>query len=100
GESAIGILLVAILPTVRNLLLAKDFDGTSSHFAPPRALPIHFLGQSTAGRRHCPFATQEGWNGERFRARNCRAKRAPFSNRPADCRDASLSRRELATGHD
>jgi DNA polymerase III subunit delta len=41
GETAIGILLVAILPTIRNLLLAKDLmDG--HRLARPHA-PYHFI---------------------------------------------------------
>ena len=41
GESAIGILLVAILPTVRNLLLAKDLM-ERHHMARPHA-PFSFI---------------------------------------------------------
>lgn len=42
GESAVGILLVAIAPTVRNLLLAKDLL-THHRLARPQA-PFHFTG--------------------------------------------------------
>jgi DNA polymerase III subunit delta len=41
GENAIGILLVAILPTVRNLLLAKDLI-ERHHLARPRS-PFQFI---------------------------------------------------------
>lgn len=41
GESAIGILLVAILPTIRNLLLAKDLMGR--HQLPRPQAPFHFI---------------------------------------------------------
>ena len=41
GESAIGILLVAILPTVRNLLLAKDL--MERHKIPRPRLPFPFI---------------------------------------------------------
>ncbi len=41
GETAIGILLVAILPTIRNLLLAKDLM-ERHHLSPPHA-PFHFI---------------------------------------------------------
>jgi DNA polymerase III subunit delta len=41
GESAIGILLVAILPTVRNLLLAKDL--MERHRLPRPHAPFHFI---------------------------------------------------------
>lgn len=41
GESAIGILLVAIIPTVRNLLLAKDL--MERHRLRPPHLPFHFI---------------------------------------------------------
>ncbi|SRR5579862_681872 len=40
GESAIGILLVAIIPTVRNLLLVKDL--ISRHKLPVPQAPFHF----------------------------------------------------------
>ncbi len=42
GETAIGILLVAIIPTVRNLLLAKDL--MQRHKMRPPAAPFHFTG--------------------------------------------------------
>jgi DNA polymerase III subunit delta len=41
GESAIGILLVAILPTIRNLLLAKDL--MDRHQLPRPHAPFHFI---------------------------------------------------------
>jgi len=41
GESAIGILLVAILPTIRNLLLAKDL--MERHRLPRPHAPFHFI---------------------------------------------------------
>ncbi|HEX4665302.1 MAG TPA: DNA polymerase III subunit delta [Chthoniobacterales bacterium] len=41
GESAIGILLVAIIPTVRNLLLAKDL--MERHRLPRPAAPFSFI---------------------------------------------------------
>jgi len=41
GETAIGILLVAILPTVRNLLLAKDL--MERHRLPRPQAPFHFI---------------------------------------------------------
>ena len=41
GETAIGILLVAILPTVRNLLLAKDL--MHRHRLPRPQAPFHFI---------------------------------------------------------
>lgn len=41
GESAIGILLVAIIPTVRNLLLAKDL--MQRHRLPRPAAPFSFI---------------------------------------------------------
>ncbi|MDQ2918579.1 MAG: hypothetical protein M3R10_01725, partial [Verrucomicrobiota bacterium] len=46
GESAIGILLVAILPTVRNLLLAKDL--MERHRLPRPSAPFSFI--STVNR--------------------------------------------------
>ena len=42
GETAIAILLVAIIPTVRNLLLAKDL--MQRHRLKPPAAPFHFTG--------------------------------------------------------
>lgn len=42
GESAVGILLVAIIPTVRNLLLAKDL--MVRHRLSRPAAPFHFTG--------------------------------------------------------
>jgi DNA polymerase-3 subunit delta len=41
GESAIGILLVTILPTIRNLLLAKDL--MERHRLPRPHAPFHFI---------------------------------------------------------
>src|SRR6266566_2627877 len=41
GESAIGILLVAILPTIRNLLLAKDL--IERHRLPAPHSPFQFI---------------------------------------------------------
>jgi DNA polymerase-3 subunit delta len=41
GENAIGILLVAIVPTIRNLLLAKDLM-EHHHLARPRT-PFQFI---------------------------------------------------------
>ncbi|PYL13729.1 MAG: hypothetical protein DMF43_04165, partial [Verrucomicrobia bacterium] len=41
GESAIGILLVAILPTIRNLLLAKDL--MERHRLPRPYSPFQFI---------------------------------------------------------
>src|SRR5207237_2928878 len=41
GETAIGILLVAILPTIRNLLLAKDL--MERHRLPRPHAPFHFI---------------------------------------------------------
>ena len=41
GESAIGILLVAIIPTVRNLLVVKDL--MQRHRLPRPAAPYHFV---------------------------------------------------------
>src|SRR5205809_7404255 len=41
GESAIGILLVAIVPTIRNLLLAKDL--MERHRLPRPQLPFQFI---------------------------------------------------------
>ena len=42
GETAIAILLVAIIPTVRNLLLSKDL--MQRHRLKPPAAPFHFTG--------------------------------------------------------
>ncbi len=42
GESAIGIVLVAVIPTVRNLLLAKDL--MQRHRLSRPAAPFHFTG--------------------------------------------------------
>ena len=41
GESAVGILLVAVLPTIRNLLLAKDL--MERHRLPRPQAPFHFI---------------------------------------------------------
>jgi DNA polymerase-3 subunit delta len=53
GESAIGILLVAILPTIRNLLLAKDLMDRY-RLSRPHA-PFQFI---SALNRLTPEATQ------------------------------------------
>ncbi|MFZ3374317.1 MAG: DNA polymerase III subunit delta [Chthoniobacterales bacterium] len=53
GESAIGILLVAILPTIRNLLLAKDL--MERHRLPRPHAPFHFI---SAINRLPPTATE------------------------------------------
>jgi DNA polymerase-3 subunit delta len=53
GESAIGILLVAILPTIRNLLLANDL--MERHGLPPPHAPFHFV---SAINRLPPKATE------------------------------------------
>src|ERR1700730_2657206 len=53
GESAIGILLVAILPTTRNLLLAKDL--MERHGLPRPHAPFHFV---SAINRLPPKATE------------------------------------------
>ncbi len=42
GETAVGILLVAVIPTVRNLLLAKDL--MVRHRLSRPAMPFHFTG--------------------------------------------------------
>jgi DNA polymerase-3 subunit delta len=56
GESAIGILLVAILPTVRNLLLAKDLMERHRLMRPHA--PFHFISAinrlSAAATEHLP----------------------------------------------
>ena len=65
GESAIGILLVAIIPTVRNLLLIRDLMARFKLSAP--AQPFHFT--STLNRlpedatRHLPRKKDGGING-------------------------------------
>jgi DNA polymerase III subunit delta len=53
GESAIGILLVAILPTVRNLLLARDL--MERHRLPRPQVPFQFI---SALNRLPPNATE------------------------------------------
>jgi DNA polymerase III subunit delta len=53
GESAVGILLVAIVPTIRNLLLTKDL--MARHRLPRPHAPYHFI--STLNRLP-PGATQ------------------------------------------
>ncbi|MFL6530500.1 MAG: DNA polymerase III subunit delta [Chthoniobacterales bacterium] len=53
GETAIGILLVAILPTIRNLLLAKDL--MERHRLPRPAAPFSFI---SALNRLPPSATE------------------------------------------
>src|SRR5207237_6957433 len=41
GETAIGILLVAVLPTIRNLMLAKDL--MERHHLPKPHVPFQFI---------------------------------------------------------
>jgi len=53
GETAIGILLVAILPTIRNLLLAKDL--MERHRIPKPHVPFQFI---SALNRLSPIATE------------------------------------------
>ncbi len=65
GESAIGILLVAVLPTVRNLLLAKDL--MERHRLPRPSAPFSFI--STLNRlpaeatEHLPRKKDGSFNG-------------------------------------
>ncbi|MDQ6624211.1 MAG: DNA polymerase III subunit delta [Verrucomicrobiota bacterium] len=65
GESAIGILLVAILPTVRNLLLAKDL--MERHRLPRPSAPFSFISAlnrlPASATEHLPRKKDGGING-------------------------------------
>ena len=65
GETAIGILLVAILPTVRNLLLAKDL--MERHRVPRPHAPFSFISAlnrlSAAATEHLPRKKDGSING-------------------------------------
>ena len=69
GESAIGILLVAILPTVRNLLLAKDLMERNRMNRPHQ--PFQFISALNrlpeSATQHLP--EKERWCHQRLRAR-------------------------------
>jgi len=77
GESAIGILLVAIVPTVRNLLLVKDL--MERHRLPPPQAPFHFT--STLNRlpeaavAHLPRRKDGSLNGYGLGVVACHANR-------------------------
>ena len=65
GESAIGILLVAIIPTVRNLLLAKDL--MQRHRLPRPSAPFSFISTlnrlPAAATEHLPRKKDGSING-------------------------------------
>jgi DNA polymerase-3 subunit delta len=65
GESAIGILLVAILPTIRNLLLAKDL--IERHRLPRPHVPFQFISALNrlpdAATEHLPRKKDGGISG-------------------------------------
>jgi DNA polymerase III subunit delta len=65
GESAIGILLVAILPTIRNLLLAKDL--MERHRIPRPHAPFNFISAlnrlPAAATEHLPRKKDGSVNG-------------------------------------
>ena len=69
GETAIGILLVAILPTVRNLLLAKDL--MERHRLARPSAPFSFISalNRLPAERDRAFAAEEGWLDKRVCAR-------------------------------
>ena len=70
GETPMGILHAAIIPTVRNLLIVKDL--MVRYKIPPPAVSFHFIG--TLGRlpeeatQHLP--RKKRWNGQRIRSRS------------------------------
>jgi DNA polymerase III subunit delta len=65
GESAIGILLVAILPTIRNLMLAKDL--MEHHRVPRPHVPFQFIAAlnrlPTSATEHLPRKKDGGISG-------------------------------------
>jgi len=65
GESAVGILLVAIIPTVRNLLMVKDL--MERHRLPRPQQPFHFTATLNrlpeSATRHLPRKKDGGING-------------------------------------
>ena len=61
GESAIGILLVAILPTIRNLLLAKDLMERNRIPRPHAPFSFHFRAEPFARRSDRTFAAEKRW---------------------------------------
>ena len=81
GETAIGILLVAILPTVRNLLLAKDL--MERHRLARPSAPFSFISavNRLPGERDRAFAAQEGWLSQRLCARDRGDVSASFQHR-------------------
>ena len=82
GESAIGILLVAIVPTIRNLLLAKDLMERLSPSTAAFAVPVHLRNQPPAQRGNGSFASQERWLGQRLWAWDRRTTGGPIRNDP------------------
>ena len=78
GESTIGILLVAVLPTIRNLLLAKDL--MERYRLPRPAVPFQFisaLNRSTGGGNGTS-AAQERRRDQRICSGNRGAKCSPI----------------------
>ena len=94
GESAIGILLVAILPTVRNLLLAKDLMERSSAAASFRAVFIYLKRESIARGSYGTFAAKKRRNIQCLSAWAGRDGGASFYYRAINRRAGSLFGRE------
>ena len=97
GESAIGLLLVAILPTVRNLLLAKDL--MEQEGLPRPSAPYSFISAlnrlPASATEHLP--RKKGWLAQRLCAGNCSAACASFSNRTVGGGIRSLPRSKSST---
>ena len=98
GESAIGILLVAILPTIRNLLLAGDLMSRYRMPRPACALPIYFRPEPPAGRSGGASPAKERRRDQRLRAWDCRAKCAPVRPEPFARRNGRLPGCQRAAG--
>ena len=68
GESAVGILLAAIVPTIRNLLLAKDLMEQHGHSASAFAVSIHCCHEPAARKSNGAFASQKRRLNQRLRS--------------------------------
>ena len=99
GESAIGILLVAIIPTVRNLLLAKDL--MQRHRLPRPSAPffVHLDLESSPGRSDRTSPAQKRRLDQRLRARHRGDAGASLRRGTADRGSRSLPDGEPANRH-
>ena len=99
GETAIGILLVAILPDDPQFASRERSNGTARDPTSARPFHLHFRAEPFAGRGDGAFAAEKRWLDQWLCPWPCGTAGASVRDPAAHCRPGSLPRSKSAARH-